>query len=100
MRAWRFSSVRSGSRPANGSASAASNACHHRLDRQLEQLAADVLREPCASPRVPSEEYGEGIVTHVRQSAPTASAAMSATSVESMPPLRPSTTCSKPFLRA
>jgi len=51
-----------------------------------------------ASPRVPSDEYGEGIVTHVTHSGPRASTAMRATSVESIPPESPMTTCLKPLL--
>ncbi len=45
-----------------------------------------------ASRRVPAEEYGEGMVTPVTLAAPSASTAMQATSAESIPPERPTTT--------
>jgi hypothetical protein len=50
-----------------------------------------------ASARVPSDEYGDGIDTHVTRSAPSASAATSATSAESIPHDSATTTRSKPF---
>ena len=40
------------------------------------------------------------MLTQVTRSGPSASTATSATSVESIPPERPITTCSKPFLAA
>ena len=50
-----------------------------------------------ASDCVPSDDHCDGITTHVTLSGPSASAATSATSVESIPPERPITTCLKPF---
>jgi hypothetical protein len=52
-----------------------------------------------ASPWVSSLECGDGITTQVSCSGPTASAASSATSAESIPPDSPTTTRAKPFLR-
>ncbi len=51
-----------------------------------------------ASPCVPVEENWEGMVTPVTLAAPRASQAIAATSDESMPPERPSTTWVNPFL--
>ena len=51
-----------------------------------------------ASRRVPAEEYGEDMVTPVTLAAPSASTAMQATSAESIPPDRPSTTWREPVL--
>jgi hypothetical protein len=53
-----------------------------------------------ASAWVASLEWGEGMTTHVSRSAPMASAAISATSAESIPPERPTRARSKPFLEA
>ncbi len=50
-----------------------------------------------ASARVPSLEKGEGMETQVTRSGPSASAATMATSAESIPPERASTTRSKRF---
>ena len=47
----------------------------------------------------PEEEYGLGMPMHVTFSAPSASAAMAATSAESMPPLSATTTLLNPHLR-
>ena len=52
-----------------------------------------------ASSWVASLEWGEGITTQVRRSAPSASAAISATRAESIPPESPTNARSKPFLR-
>jgi hypothetical protein len=45
-----------------------------------------------------AEEYADGMATTWTASAPSASRAMVATTAESIPPDRPSTTDSKPFL--
>jgi pyruvate,water dikinase len=50
-------------------------------------------------PRVPDDEYGDGMVTPLTFSLPSASTAMAATSEESIPPDSPITTCLNPFLR-
>ena len=77
MRACRFSSVRSGSRPANGSASAASKACIIGSIGSSSSSTPRFSREPAARRRAcPREEYGDGIVTHVTQSGPSASTAI------------------------
>ena len=49
---------------------------------------------------LPSEEKGDGIITHRRFSGPIASAARAATSAESIPPESPSTAFLNPFLPA
>ena len=49
---------------------------------------------------LPSDENGDGIITHNTFSGPIASTASAATSDESIPPDNPSRTFSKPFLRA
>ena len=50
-----------------------------------------------ASVTLPPELYFDGMETPTTFSAPTASAAMAAVRAESIPPLIPSTTFSKPF---
>jgi hypothetical protein len=52
-----------------------------------------------ASSRLSDEETWDGIASARTAPAPSASTARTATNVESIPPDRPSTTCSKPFLR-
>ena len=49
---------------------------------------------------LPSDENGDGIITQTRFSAPIASHASAATSVESIPPLKPRTAFLNPFLAA
>jgi hypothetical protein len=49
---------------------------------------------------LPSDEKGEGIITHSKLSGPIASAANAATSDESIPPDSPITAFLKPFLTA
>ena len=70
MRAWRFSSVMSGSRSANRSASTPSYAF---MSGSMASSSSSVPRFSAiaaASARVPSDEYGEGMVTHTTRSAP------------------------------
>ena len=52
-----------------------------------------------ASWTLPSDEKGPGMPTPVTLRAPSASTAMAAVSEESMPPLSPMSTRSKPHLR-
>jgi hypothetical protein len=51
----------------------------------------------CASPRVPSDEYRDGMDTPCTRSAPIASTHNAAVSAESIPPESPMTTSPKPF---
>ena len=101
MRDWRFSSVRSGSRPSNDGAS---------MSRNGRDGAGSMAMVRWSMPRLPASfsASAERVVARVARrhehavctcSAPRASAAMHATSDESMPPDRPMTTSVKPFLR-
>ncbi len=57
------------------------------------------LASSAASSTDPADEWIDGIATVCTCSAPRASTAIAATSAESMPPDRPSTTEVNPFLR-
>ena len=90
MRAWRFSSVRSGSRPAKTLAQRRVERRHHRLDRQLEQLAAEVLGELRARRRAcPPTSTARASSRTSRRRRRARRRRSSATSVESIPPLKP-----------
>ena len=98
MRAWMFSSATSSASPLNGLASPRLKAATIGVIGSAMNSIPRFLASRRASARVPADEYGEGMVTPVTFSWPSASTAMAATSAESMPPESPMTTCLKPFL--
>ena len=91
MRAWRFSTA-SPSASGRGLEDAA-----QLLDRPLLERDAERPATCSASERVPALLKRVGIEIAVTRDGPSASAARAATSAESMPPERPSTTRAKPF---
>ena len=99
MRAWRFSSVMSGSRPSKRVGEQLVVDLHRRRDRDLEQLDAEVLGQRLARRRCVPDGGVARRHRHARARGrrPSASTAISATSVESIPPERPITTRPKPF---
>ena len=99
MRAWMFSSVTSSLRPLNGCASDFRKPLKTGVIGSLRKSMPRFFASRRASSRVPREEKGEGMVTPVTFSRPSASTATAATSALSMPPESPMTTRLKPFLR-
>ena len=99
MRDWIFSSVMSGALPANIGSSVRVYSSNSRLipicSKRIPRLSAR-CRLSSIDPR---DEYGLGMPTPSTFSAPSASAAMAATSAESIPPLSAITTLLKPHLR-
>jgi len=99
MRAWMFSSATSSLSPLNGAASVRLKVLKTGVIGSVWKSMPRFVARRLASPRVPDDEYGDGMVTPLTFSRPSASTAMAATSEESMPPDSPITTCLKPFLR-
>jgi hypothetical protein len=95
--ACRFSSVRSGSRPANSSRSDAVNSSKigsiEISRKSLRRLSASRRASECVS----SEVKRDGIETQCTLPGPRASAASAAVTAESIPPDTPTTTSVKPF---
>jgi hypothetical protein len=96
--AWRFSSARPGSVPANGSLSTPSSASVGSAIGRVSSLIPRLAASARASLRLWEDEKLDGMATPTTRSRPRASAAMAATRLESMPPDRPTWTRSKPFL--
>ncbi len=89
----------SGGRPANAARSAASYSFTTPPIGSSSTRIPSASARAAANRRLSSEVNSDGIVTPWTASAPSASTATHATSDESMPPLRPTTTPRKPFFR-
>ena len=99
MRACTFSSAVFGAVPENVAASIESNAsCAGSIGMSqsgMPKFAASVSE----SDTLPTEEYRDGMLTPTTFPAPSASAAITATTAESMPPDMATATFEKPVLR-
>ncbi len=98
MRAWMFSSVTPGARPAKTGLRARSKAPMTSAIGRVSVRMARPSARAWASVTLPALEYGDGMSTPSTFAGPSASAATAATSAESMPPDRPSRARRKPLL--
>ncbi len=99
MRACRFSSASPGSAPPNGAASMSRNASWAGSIGTVSVRMPRLPASSSASVTLPSLENRDGMSTPVTCSGPSASAAIVATSDESMPPEIATNTSCNPFLR-
>ena len=97
MRLCRFSSVRSAGRSPNDGANMSRRATWAGSMAMVRKSMPRFSANACASEREWSLEKRDGMDTPCTWSAPMASTATTATSVESMPPDRPITTSVNPF---
>ena len=99
IRAWRFSSVMSGSRPSKTGGEHLLVDLHRRARSAGRGTGCRGSRRARARRSAcPRRSSATASRPRSRGRRPSASAAISSTSVESIPPERPSTTCWKPFL--
>ena len=94
-----FSSVSFSGRPLKISLNCALKTWNASVIGISRNFIPTLCASACASSILPRDEYGLGMETPVTFSAPNASAAMTAVTAESIPPLKPITTEWKLHLR-
>src|SRR5438046_7419537 len=94
-----FSSVTSTGRFPNAGANAPLYASNTSVIGKVRNSILRFFASVCASALLPAEENGPGMETPSTLSAPKASTAMAATTAESIPPLRPTSTFLNPHLQ-